>query len=278
MNSEQLSSTTPDRTATNRANASRSTGPRAEAGTVRSGSTAANQAIARSRWNALTHGLYARVLSNAAAVLEEDLTEFQSLREALLEEYAPEDLAEERMVEKMALLCWQHDRLMAHSEQRLADCLKAGDDIVTALMGREATTMAESRLDRVISRIHRDLLFLARYRERARQADERERAREDRARTESAASPVGNGDAPENRGALDLEHVGAVQETGPVETIPERPQPESASGSEVVKPTPEAFSRSEELGLSLYEVERRRRLGWKPASETGPKSDESPAA
>jgi hypothetical protein len=154
-----------DRSTVNRSNAVHSTGPRTAEGK------------ARSRWNALTHGLYARTLTPAAALLEEDLAEFQSLREALLEEYAPEGLAEERMIEKMALLCWQHDRLVACSEQRLAVRLKAGDDTVTALIGRETTTMAESLLDRAISRIHRDLLFLARYRERNREADARRRAK-----------------------------------------------------------------------------------------------------
>jgi hypothetical protein len=82
------------------------------------------------------------------------------------------------MIEKMALLCWQHDRLVAHSEQRLAGCLKAGDDIVTALLGREATTMAESRLDRAINRLHRDLLFLAHYRQRAQEADAKHHAKQ----------------------------------------------------------------------------------------------------
>jgi hypothetical protein len=38
--------------------------------------------------------------------------------------------------------------------------------------------VAESRLDRVIARIHRDLIFLARYRERARQQDARRRAQQ----------------------------------------------------------------------------------------------------
>jgi hypothetical protein len=99
--------------ATNRTNASHSTGPRTGAGTLRGGSTAANQAIPRggstaanqrtdrsgstaanqryerSRWNALTHGLYARTLIHASKMLEADLAQFQSLRTALLEEYAP---------------------------------------------------------------------------------------------------------------------------------------------------------------------------------------------
>jgi hypothetical protein len=155
-----------NRIAANRANADRSTGPRTEAGKE------------RSRWNALTHGLYARTLTQSSNLLEADLAHFQSLRGALWEEYLPEGLAEERLVERMALLCWQHDRLVTHSERRLAARLEAGDDVVTALLARESTTVAESRLDRVIARIHSDLIFLASYRERARKQDARRRAQQ----------------------------------------------------------------------------------------------------
>ena len=79
----------------NRRNAVKSTGPKTDAGR------------ARSRMNALRHGLTA-----AQAVLpHEDEDDYEKLREGMLESYAPADTAELSLVEELANAYWRLLRL-----------------------------------------------------------------------------------------------------------------------------------------------------------------------
>src|ERR1700757_509638 len=79
----------------NRRNALKSTGPKSEEGK------------AKSSMNALRHGLTA-----AQAVLpHEDQHGYEKLREGMLESYAPENPAEQAIVEELANAYWRLMRL-----------------------------------------------------------------------------------------------------------------------------------------------------------------------
>jgi hypothetical protein len=79
----------------NRRNALKSTGPKSEEGK------------ARSSMNALRHGLTA-----AQAVLpHENEDDYEKLREGMLESYAPEDSAEQAVVEELVNAYWRLQRL-----------------------------------------------------------------------------------------------------------------------------------------------------------------------
>ncbi len=81
--------------AANRRNAKRSTGPRSAVGK------------ARSRRNALTHGLTAQHL----VLPDEDPEEFDALREAIFASLAPEDALQDQLVERAASLAWRLRRV-----------------------------------------------------------------------------------------------------------------------------------------------------------------------
>lgn len=80
--------------AANRANASKSTGPKTEEGK------------AASSLNALKHGLCAERL----IIDEEDPAAFEALRADYLERYRPVGLAETRLVERIAQVAWRRER------------------------------------------------------------------------------------------------------------------------------------------------------------------------
>lgn len=91
------------RAAINRANASRSTGPRTEAGK------------ARSSRNALQHGLCVpRVLPG------EDVAEFEAFRQLHFEQHAPSDATETMLVEDLVLNYWLLRRARAAEARALA--------------------------------------------------------------------------------------------------------------------------------------------------------------
>lgn len=157
----------------NRANAQHSTGPRTPEGKD------------RSRRNALSHGLYARTLAAAGEALGEDREAFEALHRTLIADYDPQGVVEKRLVERLAFLCSRLERLSVHARRKLARALAAGEDSVAALLRLEQIAPAEARLQRAIVRLHKDLLFLGRYRQRTRQQDAdreaRQRARNSRA-------------------------------------------------------------------------------------------------
>ena len=102
----------------NRANATKSTGPKTAAGK------------ARSRWNAHKHGLTAETLTIAG----EDAGDFEELRDALIERYRPRCVLEAELVDRLAGLLWRLRRAPAFEaailkareiQCRGSDCLPA---------------------------------------------------------------------------------------------------------------------------------------------------------
>ena len=79
----------------NRANATRSTGPRSQTGK------------ARSRLNAWKHGLSAKLL----IIVDESAPDFDRLRADLMEQYDPQSVLECEMVERLAAILWRLRRV-----------------------------------------------------------------------------------------------------------------------------------------------------------------------
>jgi len=86
--------------AANRRNAQKSTGPRTPEG------------IARSRWNALQHGLLSRAVIPPSLEPYESRADFESLLAALREEFAPASAIEELLIERIATGYWRLARLL----------------------------------------------------------------------------------------------------------------------------------------------------------------------
>ena len=79
----------------NRANATKSTGPRSQAGK------------ARSRLNSRKHGLTAKML----IIVGEDADDFDELRAELMDEYDPQSALECELVERLAGILWRLRRV-----------------------------------------------------------------------------------------------------------------------------------------------------------------------
>jgi hypothetical protein len=79
----------------NRANATKSTGPRSQTGK------------ARSRLNAWKHGLSAKML----IILGEDADDFDQLRADLIKEHNPQSVLESELVERLAVILWRLRRV-----------------------------------------------------------------------------------------------------------------------------------------------------------------------
>jgi hypothetical protein len=155
------SQTSAEQTAANRANARHSTGPRTPEGQ------------ARSSQNALKHGFYATTtFGQADERFGEDPDAFGALVAKLRAEYAPEGRHEDRIVVRLAMKWWRLERLDTIAQTRFSARLDQDADPMTALLEAEAIAPAEARLERAIARLHKDLLFLHRYRERERQGAE----------------------------------------------------------------------------------------------------------
>jgi hypothetical protein len=86
------------KTAANRENARRSTGPRTPAGKR------------RASLNALTHGLRARALGQTMRELGESPQDYARLHLALLSSFQPANAVEAKLVEDLARLWWKKDR------------------------------------------------------------------------------------------------------------------------------------------------------------------------
>jgi len=86
--------------AANRRNAQRSTGPRTLEGK------------AKSRWNALQHGLLAKAVIPPSLEPYEPRADFDSLLAALREEFAPASAIEELLIERIATCYWRLARLL----------------------------------------------------------------------------------------------------------------------------------------------------------------------
>lgn len=273
------------RIATNRANAAKSTGPRTPEGK------------ARSCQNALTHGLYAntwsdgplaRAVTGASPWLGEDPDAFARLHARLMAKYEPEDVEEEKMVERLALLWTRLDRLSLHAQRRLLQEVMPhddpdwhpddgvpkpeprGDDPRDALMRCEALAAAEARLERSISRLQRDLAFLTRHR---------------RPRVETSVQTITD---------VATESLRSLQEDEvrePRAVVPADPPPQSDAASATDDPFPRAgegaqrADRGSDPGpaaadawLPLSEVLRRKRLLWKLAPDVPSQSASQPGA
>jgi hypothetical protein len=139
--------------AANRANSQFSTGPRTPEGK------------ARASQNAVKHGLFTASLAWSGGPLNEKGSERDALRAGLLERYAPEGIEEELIVDEMAALWWRLVRLNGHAQWRLRNRVKPGADLLAAVKESESLGVAEARLQRALSRLRKDLLFLQRYRQ-----------------------------------------------------------------------------------------------------------------
>lgn len=92
----------------NRANGSKSTGPRTERGK------------SRSRFNAVTHGIFAGSLVESMRSLNEDPREFRAILYELCESFQPRDGLEEQLVEEIAVNRWRRQRILRAEGKSLA--------------------------------------------------------------------------------------------------------------------------------------------------------------
>ena len=92
----------PRELAARRANAKKCTGPRTEEG----------KAVAR--LNAITHGFFACDVVNPILDGSERAEEFNSLLDALLEEFQPESASERILVDEVAASCWRIRRILRY--------------------------------------------------------------------------------------------------------------------------------------------------------------------
>jgi hypothetical protein len=93
----------------NRANAQRSTGPSTPAG------------VARSRWNALTHGALAKSIIPFSLEPYESRQAFDDLLSVLCDELAPASAIEEMLVERIATSYWRLARLLRAEAAAIAN-------------------------------------------------------------------------------------------------------------------------------------------------------------
>ncbi len=90
------------RDAARRANATKSTGPRTSEG------------MAAARLNALKHGFFACDVVNPVLDGKARAEEFNSLLDALLEEFQPESASERILVDEVAASCWRIRRILRY--------------------------------------------------------------------------------------------------------------------------------------------------------------------
>jgi hypothetical protein len=142
----------PRRLAARRANAQKCTGPRTPEG----------KSVAR--LNALKHGFFASDVVNPVLDGPARAEEFNSLLDALLEEFQPESVAERIMIDEIAACCWRIRRLLrcecreswVHEDnyRRWANTEKPSDSILASMGNdtfgirrRKAETLHRSGLD-----------------------------------------------------------------------------------------------------------------------------------
>jgi hypothetical protein len=99
---ENLPTALSPRDAARRANAAKSTGPRTTEG------------MAASRLNALKHGFFARDVVNPELDGPTRAEEFNSILDALLEEFQPQSARERILVDEVAASCWRIRRILRY--------------------------------------------------------------------------------------------------------------------------------------------------------------------
>jgi hypothetical protein len=120
-------STSQTRTDINRANAKHSTGPRSAEGK------------ARSRMNALTHGLRAEEV----VIPTEDATEFQEFLAAWIADWNPPTMARRQLVEHAAVAAWRLKRCVRLESSRMGLRIKTAHDIWDASMDKTLDAIVE---------------------------------------------------------------------------------------------------------------------------------------
>lgn len=116
--------------AANRANALRSTGPRTGKGK------------ARSRWNALRHGILSKALIPEALADHESASEFARLHGALVTDLCPTSPLESMLVETVAVAYWRLGRLLRSEAGAIAQALDRRRTHISA------TAKSDDRYDR----------------------------------------------------------------------------------------------------------------------------------
>jgi hypothetical protein len=120
-------STSQTRTDINRANAKHSTGPRTAEGK------------ARSRMNALTHGLRAEEV----VIPTEDATEFAEFLAAWIADWNPPTMARRQLVEHAAVAAWRLKRCVRLESSRIGLRIKTAHDIWDASMDKTLDDIVE---------------------------------------------------------------------------------------------------------------------------------------
>ena len=187
----------------NRRNALKSTGPKSDDGK------------ARSRLNALRHGLTAE----QAVLPHEDENDYEKLREGMLESYAPENSAEQAIVEELANAYWRLLRMHRVENQywdHLGGCYNRGDaGIAEALL--QAPDKQTRNYFRYYAQVERS------YYKALAAADQIKRERRDRKPLKTMVATAQNGFVPQN-----------AEET---ETVVRRADAEPAPASQPVSHT-----------------------------------------
>src|SRR6516165_7419238 len=116
----------PERTAINRQNGQKSRGPKSPEGK------------ARSRFNALKHGLKAKTV----VLPGEDPQEYQARLDAWITDLNPQNDVELTLVERAVTLTWQLDRAERAEDARLASLIRAAP-AATALRQEEAAALGQ---------------------------------------------------------------------------------------------------------------------------------------
>jgi hypothetical protein len=124
----------PQQIAANRANAQQSQGPATLEGKAQ---------VAKSN---LKHGFYSRFFQEAMGALGEDPSEFDQVRERLMEYWAPQDPLTEALVNRLARLMWRLERLEARQERYGTRYVKARQ-VGEAARAKAVDPQLESILD-----------------------------------------------------------------------------------------------------------------------------------
>ena len=136
----------------NRANAQHSTGPRTDEGK------------ARSRMNAVKHGLFATAVLLPAELLGEDPERFAAMKQDLALTYHPNSAEESTLVERLAATWCELQRIYQARQTLVHETLSSGKTMTDAVKAGGALSAQESRLDRTLTRLRSDIHFLQRYR------------------------------------------------------------------------------------------------------------------
>ena len=152
----QLPALSPRRLTARRANAQKCTGPRIPEGK------------ATTRFNALKHGFFASDVVNPVLDGPARAEEFNSILDALLEDFQPESASERLLVDEVAACCWRIRRLLRYECReswvdednfRRRARTETPSEAMAALMGYDHQT-ARERTYRKLHRAGLDSLIL----------------------------------------------------------------------------------------------------------------------